>query len=394
MNGALLFLSTIVLPYFNQTFRIFYFLPLLTKRGKLVLRIDSVFYILVIIAVLSQINLMYSYYNGIRTESDLSIQHIVSFNVLTPIAYIIAQQFKPNDLRIFIWLFVIDALFVIAQSYYGVSTFYTNIDGFEEFTNINDLVYFNRPFGLGNNASVFAEKLLAFVLIVHYLAKYYSYNMPKIALAIVTFAGILNFGRTAFIAILFFFAFSGSMKFLKSTVNKKVAYLLLIFIMSSFAIIFYFDQISIWFNEVIRQFTRGNESIDLAGRDLIWNDFVGFISNNLFLGNGSVKYFTDYNGQQATAHNSFLMIIASHGIIISTLYAIAILHSLNRKNIIYIASILVFSGAQYSIFWGISFNDIILFFFMGVGNENRNLRFLSSLKNKDDLYAFNLIARK
>lgn len=378
MNGIFLFLATIIIPGLGQTSRIFFFLPLLRFKGKIELNVNLTFVIIVAIAILSQLNLMFSYFNGIRTETEITIQQVMSFNLLMPIAYIIAQQFKASDLRIFIWLFVIDALFVIAQSYYGVSTFY-NIEGFETFVDVDNLVYFNRPFGLGNNASVFAEKLVAFVLIVHMLATGYGYRFPKIAIAIVAFAGLVNFGRTAFVAIFFFLAVTSVIKLVKISTIERAKYLIIGSIVTAFVFVFYRDNIYMAVEEALRQFTRGNDALDLAGRDLIWNDYTSFIRENIIFGNGSVKYFTDYFGQQATAHNSFLMISASHGLIIAILYAVAILSSLNRKNVVYIATIIIFSFAQYSIFWGLSFNDIILFYFMSYGNESR-LRKLSLRK--------------
>lgn len=370
MNGLFLFLATIIIPGLGQTSRIFFFLPLLRFRGKIELSVNLTFIIVVAIAILSQLNLFFSYFNGIRTEVETSVQQVVSFNLLMPIAYIIAQQFKPSDLRIFMWLFVIDALFVLAQSYYGVSTFY-NIQGLETFVDVDNLAYFNRPFGLGNNASVFAEKLVAFVLIVHMLATRYQYHFPKFAIAIVAAAGLINFGRTAFVAIFFFMAVTLFLRLRKIGTAQKTKYLIVGGIAIIFMFVFYKDNIYVLVEEAMRQFTRGNESIELAGRDLIWNDYIIFIRENAIFGNGSVKYFTDYFGQQATAHNSFLMTAASHGLIITVLYASAIIVSLNKKNAIYIATIVIFSFAQYSIFWGLSFNDIILFYFMSYGNEER-----------------------
>jgi O-antigen ligase len=379
MNGLFLFLPTIVVPVLNDTFRLFYFFILFKRRIEFSL--DAPFLIIISIVILSQINLTLGYFTGMRSENYIDIQHVVTFTLLFPVAYLMAQQLKPQDFKVFTWLFSIDATFVILQFTSGVSTFYTGLDGYEQFSNDTGLMYFSRPYGLGNNASVFAEKLLAFVLIIHHLKDRLNYKFPILLLILISIAGLLNLGRTALVSIVVFMILI-SLKALYNNINKKLYLLRLmcvIFVLTAIA----FTQID-FLDHVAFQFLRGSEQIELAGREIIWENFLNFILNNPFLGNGSVKYFTDYNGEVASGHNSFLMLAATHGVVITLLYFALIIFFINRINYIYIVPIILFSSAQYSIFWGLSFNDIILLYFLRLGNNFNHIKvfdFSSSLKS-------------
>ena len=56
--------------------------------------------------------------------------------------------------------------------------------------------------------------------------------------------------------------------------------------------------------------------------------------------------------------------VANNGIIISIFYFLLIIKNINRSNLIPVAALLVYSTAQYGVFWGISLMDIILFYFL------------------------------
>ena len=369
MNGLFLFLPTIVIPVLNDTYRVFFLLPLLKSRATFV--IDPPLILILTIVVLSQLNLLLGHLVGIRNEAGFDVQHLVAFNILTPLAYWISQQLRLRDFKVFAWLFALDAVFVVLQSGYGVSTFYTSLHNYEVYGTETGLLYFSRPFGLGNNASVFSEKLLIFAMILHLLKARSKFTYPLIVLALIVLAGILNLGRAALLSIMIFLVILGVRH---AAVNAFRASYLLKLIVVLVVLSVFFTQTNDVTSTVIDQFLRGRQQIELAGREEIWADFMTFIVSNPVMGNASVKYFTDYYGNVASGHNSFLMIAATHGLIITFLYCVLILICVNRTNYIYIIPILVFSGAQYSIFWGLSFSDIVLFYFLRLGNKFRYSR--------------------
>ena len=122
---------------------------------------------------------------------------------------------------------------------------------------------------------------------------------------------------------------------------------------------------------LVFQFTRGSGGVELSGRSEIWTFFLLFISDNFIFGNGSVKLYAE-GGMHA--HNSFLQLLANNGIVLSFLYIAWLGININKNNFIYVISILIFSTAQYGVFWGTSVMDITLFLllFTPLGNSNVN----------------------
>ena len=360
MYSLFLLLSTWVIPGFNAALQVTYFLPLLLKRfWNFVFKYkytDKNFILLLIIILSSQINLFFSYN---LSQQIYSLQSFLTFTILTPLAYLFCRLISINDLKYIIYFITIECFFVFYESFHGISTIYPNIYGFEEFKNVEDLIYFNRPYGLSNNASGVAEKLLIGFLLISLLGK--SLKNSWVFLLIFSCALIINFGRTAIISVLFFYFMNYSSFFLTAKIKIKLQFVLIIFILFLLA---FFTIDSTNFSEIVRQFTRGNDSIDLSGRDEIWDKFFLFVKNNFLFGNHSAKLYLDYSGNPATAHNSFLMGIATHGIIIFSMYLVMLVINLNKYNFKYVFTIILFSMAQYAIFWGISFMDIFYLFFL------------------------------
>lgn len=61
------------------------------------------------------------------------------------------------------------------------------------------------------------------------------------------------------------------------------------------------------------------------------------------------------------AHNSYIWVLASNGIIIALLYYYYTIRFVNRYNFIPILSILLTSITQSTIYWGLSNADVFLF---------------------------------
>lgn len=360
MYSFLLLLSSWIIPGIGKSLQITYFFPLFIKRFRVSILTynykDINILILVIIIILSQINLLFS---GKFNNEIFSFQHYLTFTILTPFAYLLCRAINVNDLKVIIYLILIECLFVFYESFRGVSTIYANVEGFEEFKNVEDLIYFNRPYGLSNNASGVAEKLLIGFLCLSVLGKRLKYSF----LYYITFsvALIINFGRTAITCVLFYFFLEALHKYLKSDTLYKLKVVLALLVI---LIGLYYILDASFFSEIIRQYTRGSDKLDLSGRDEIWASFIERIRNNLFFGNGSAKIYIDYYGTPAQAHNSFLMAIGTHGLVIFSLYIVMLVININRYNFKYVLTILLFSMTQYAIYWGISFMDIFYLFFL------------------------------
>lgn len=101
----------------------------------------------------------------------------------------------------------------------------------------------------------------------------------------------------------------------------------------------------------------------MTSRDIIWREFLDFFCDNPITGNGSVKMRSSA-GQHA--HNSYIWVLASNGIIIALLYYYYTIRFVNRYNFIPILSILLTSITQSTIYWGLSNADVFLFFLYSV----------------------------
>ncbi len=112
------------------------------------------------------------------------------------------------------------------------------------------------------------------------------------------------------------------------------------------------------------------QHINTSGRTLIWANFFQFIEEHPWFGNGSDKlYFREKDPATGTekwvhAHNSFLEIVATHGILLTVFFFLILVFLWRKKNIVFLATLFFFSLFQYGIFWGISILDIIFMVFL------------------------------
>ncbi len=112
-------------------------------------------------------------------------------------------------------------------------------------------------------------------------------------------------------------------------------------------------------------FLGKTSELNASGRDLIWANYTHFIEHNWWFGNGSDKLMlVQMNPNTETAdlihaHNSYLMMLASNGLVISILWFSWLLFIWKKKNTVLIVSVLVYSLFQYGVFWGFSLLDVI-----------------------------------
>jgi O-antigen ligase len=105
-------------------------------------------------------------------------------------------------------------------------------------------------------------------------------------------------------------------------------------------------------------------------------NYIQFIGEHKWFGFGSDKLLFKAIDQDEKklklihAHNSFLQLLASNGIIISFLFLGILFFIWTKKNLLLLIPILLYSCFQYGIFWGFSLLDV---FFFSILITNTNL---------------------
>jgi len=317
------------------------------QTGRIV--INTNLFIILLIVLLSLINRIVH-----PSHMDLP-RDLMPFVLLVPLTYFIAIKLRAADLKVIVWLVAVECLFIYAEYIAGVTTFFTGLENYMTF-GPGDLLYYKRPLGLSENSSTIAGKIILGLLIIDYLTWKTGYTW---ALRLVLLSALfLTFNRTAFVAYGIYnmhHVLAFKWKVYKVLVVTTIGTVMV-------AVIAYLAHANL--DLIISQFTRNQGEVELAGRELIWVGFIEFIQPNWLFGYGSYRYLIPYHDTVSHAHNSYLQVIATNGIFIAGIYGYLILRNLRRHNVVFVLALLVYSMAQYGIFWGISLMDIALFFFL------------------------------
>jgi len=310
-------------------------------------------------------------FNLIVLLRDFTYTDVIPYTIFMSVSYLFG---KNVDVRVFHYLLIFISLeiFVGVLEYMAeVKTFFPalaeNISGEAPF-GYKGLFYYKRVAGLSTNSSAFAYKVIIGFLLLHFLRvkgrKYFIYT------AIFTIGLIITFTRSVILATLVFFALVNShhiKNFLNDVLSKKfkVLYVLL----GIALVIFVLATLSSW-EDLYFQLNRGMEDADLSQRDVVLGKYYEFVKENPFFGNGSYKLWMNINGELFHGHNSFLQTFASHGIVIGLVFVYFVFRNMNRYNYYYLIPILTLSMFQYVIFWGVSFMDLMFFYFLFITKES------------------------
>ena len=302
------------------------------------------------ILVLSSINYFFGFH-----ETRWSV-NTIHFTLLFIPTLIIAQFLRESDIRILLYCIAFECFISCVEFGLGVNTIFFWSPKFTQFQQ-NDLLYFSRPFGLSANSSVLAFKAFIGLLLLYTYS--FKANTRKTLTIVLLATVIITFARTVSIALIVLFAILSVEYFFSKEKRSRTHWfvfgllLFMVSIASIGGIVYYYDVI-------VAQFTRNTGTLEMSGREAIWPFFSNFVSEHFWIGNGSVKvWFDKYH-----AHNSFLQLLANHGIAIASAYFILIIWNLKRRNAKAIIPILIYSIAQYGIFWGVSLMDIVFFHFL------------------------------
>jgi len=363
MLGILIYLPTIAyIPHI-----IYLVVVLYLAIAKYKLNNDTNLQIILLIIFLTLINRLLFIDNHIFVGDKENILNlIIPGSIFLLATYYIAKYLTRKDINVLLFLTTFEAIIVIVEFKLGITTFFTGLDRYKDISGSSEmLLYFFRPMGLSENSSIVAGKIFLGLLLLHYNREYLSKYIKIIMFIILIIALVMTFNRTAIVAIGFFYI----LLLLRFYIipSKKIKLLFYKFIITLLVISVFIYTYIYFFDDILLQFDRGGNTDVLTGRGAIWHSFYLFIQDHFIFGNGSYKiYLPFFHGDWtfAHAHNSYLEVLAMHGIVITLLYAYLILRNINKYNLVYILPIFVFSLTQYFIGWNISLQDIILFYFL------------------------------
>ena len=357
----------------------------------------------------------------INGHPTISLKDYYASFLLFPLLLFTASllEFK-KVFKYFMYWVVLECLIAFTEYSFGVRSFF--IENVASINKSSDFLYDHRVNGLSISSSVFALKLLVAVISIEFIR---LNNWFKNLLKTILFIGILfSFNRALIISLLLFwfilFAYHLFKKFeLKNFISKGTNLILFagVFIVFanhnilvemkkknpekkqlelkfknettalSFADIseaprtLYYPQMKVG-NELDttavlnKLFYSSTKGINTSGRTLIWMNYIQFIGEHKWFGFGSDKLLFKAIDQDEKklklihAHNSFLQLLASNGIIISFLFLGILFFIWTKKNLLLLIPILLYSCFQYGIFWGFSLLDV---FFFSILITNTNL---------------------
>ncbi len=279
--------------------------------------------------------------------------------ILVALSAMLSPNIRVSAMRVFVICVCIETLVACFEYISGISPL-CGLQDVPTDIGISDLLYNKRAFGLSNNSSVLAEKIFISIIIFFSIKNSFS---QRILIFLTLISGLyVSFNRTAIISTAFYLIFTNIS--IRITLRHVIIGIGLSTIL-----------ISLW-DEIIMQFMRGNIS-ELSGSELQWLDFlqtaIGFISDHFFLGNGSLTFRLEdtVNDQPQHLHNSFLMLLVTHGVFVSLFLLLYVGCCINAANKSEVCAFLVFSLTQYFVFWNLSTADIILFWLLGKQSDNK-----------------------
>lgn len=367
MLGALLYLIATI-PYISHSSLLVLFVyPLFFRRRKLrcIFRTEKG----MINSIIIFIGIAFVFFLIGSLDGDKQFEFPYFFPII--ISFLIGASLEEKDLRVIVYLLLVESCVGIAEQLSGVVTFLPGVIESAEFAD-DELLYFRRAMGLCNAASTFSLHLLIGLMLLQYQRK----NIPRYLLCsfLICLAIICTFNRTILIVAIPF-----EIYIIYCYINEhfsKVKYAKRLFSLAVFAGIVVVVYIS--YDLIVLQFTRGGMDNGLTGRPYIWGNYISFIKSHFFLGNCGYRTLLLYHGEPNHAHNSFLQIAANVGVPLALYYLMVLLMRVDKNNRQYIIPLFLASVTQYEIFWGISFADIILFYFLSY-----NVRGINRCRNRD-----------
>lgn len=286
-------------------------------------------------------------------ETSKSLNDFIpyTFFILTTIYF--SKHLNIKVLKWILLFIILECIIGIIQYMIGVPFFFApkavGMQGFGE----SEYLYYNKVYGLSAVTSVFALKVFSGFLLLYFIN---DYKFSKYIYIILIGGLLVTFNRTAIVSSMVFSA----LVFFENLKSRNIK----IKILTILSLTIIIGLIWVNINKIQYQFFRGNE-VDLSGRDMVFPYYINFIQENIFFGNFFTKHWVALSIDRVYhAHNSFLQTFANMGLIFGGGLVLILFRRINRLNLIYIFPIIIYSLFQYGVFWGVSYLDIIFFYFL------------------------------
>jgi hypothetical protein len=360
---------------------------------------------LALLAAIMVFSLVNKIFNG---NEILCVKDYYASFYLVPITFFVGKYVgKQSVFKFVLILICLEILVGIIEYFSGLRSF----SGCNNAITDKSLLYNSRIFGLSSNSSVLAIKVMVGFVLIDYTEWTKKINYP---VRLLLFIGlILTFNRTVLVALVVYWILVLLRTLCKTMIHKQKIRLRTNLPLQ--VALFTLLLIGVLAPVISHQFTRGGMemdtletklyrtqermscaemhapelqtpleaknkqvekimgnlgSVELSGRKLIWFNFLHHIAEKPLFGNGSDKlYFRSWQPTKKQfalihAHNSFLELLATNGLLIFALYLVFYLSLLNRYNWVPLIAFGVYSLGQYGIFWGMSFLDVFLVVFL------------------------------
>jgi O-antigen ligase len=310
--------------------------------------------------------------NVLASAADFDAEtHLSSLGVLLwPVVAVLARRL---DSRIASWLLLltmVESAAVIWEFTTGtqfISTSHARVvqeAGLSIYsTPGSDLLYFRRPFGLSANSSLAAQKLLLGVVLLRLCS---LHRVWRIAVLLVLLAGIvLTFNRTVLISVV---VLGLAIALIRVTAIPSVGRILAMAAMVGAVL----AVGALYYNAIRQQVTRGEETLSLTGRGALYRVAWEHISDNPLRGTSSLTFRTSSQDRLpahltgSQLHNSYLMLLVQHGIVIAVLVLGYIALQVNSRNWILLLPLAVYCLGQHGLFWAVSYFDIIFYYVLSL----------------------------
>jgi O-antigen ligase len=317
--------------------------------------------------------------NVLASAADFDAEiHLSSLGVLLwPVVAVLARRLDSRIARWLLLLTMLESAAVIWEFVTGtqfISASHARVvqeAGLSIYsTPGSDLLYFRRPFGLSANSSLAAQKLLLGVVLLLVCS---LHRVWRIAALLVLLAGIvLTFNRTVLIAVV---VFGLSIALIRVTAVPSVGRVLAIAAMVGAVV----PVGAFYYNAIRQQVTRGEETLSLTGRGALYRVAWEHINDDPLRGTSSLTFRTSSHDRLpahltgSQLHNSYLMLLVQHGIVIAALVLGYIALQVNSRNWILLLPLAVYCLGQHGLFWAVSYFDIIFYYVLSLGPGGREL---------------------
>lgn len=272
-----------------------------------------------------------------------------------PFTLIISLSLIKRDIEVFLFCICAECLVGIFEYYTGITKLFA-FQGESQETELDSISYLYdfRVSGLSKGPSIFGGKVLLSIIL---LTTIRISNILKAVLFLCLCIGLyVTFIRTAVLNLFVFLViyYRKDLYSILKMSGKKSLLAAVLVVCSTVVVIVNAD-------DIINQFTRGTDSVEISGRDVIWAHYFNYIIENPMGGNGSVRLLLDGGNH---AHNSYIQFIADNGIVIFLFFMLVLFRRINKSNFVFILPLAGFSLTQFGIFWGYSEMDVFLYYFL------------------------------